>query len=238
MNKLFIIGTILSCTAMSFATSNEQEVQMEQEAVQASFEFSTFSKEQIEPHLGLLEDWVQREFKQYPYLWSPQQGEYCLSNVALLNVDDSLVTIVRKNGEVVGVAAGVAMDAPAFQEYLGNSVGLIKDKGFNPSEIVYMCYFLTSPEHRDDQALADAMYQQYVDFAHSKGKTQICYFEDFGRDDHPLKPENPTPIEPWNRLITGFRSMDVSTELSWQTLQADGTVQDEKHSAVFFINEV
>ena len=229
---------VMSCCVLScsiHAHTDPASVQVEE----SSLELSTYSMQQVEPLLPLLEEWVQREFRQYPYLWLPAQGQYCLSNQMLVTEKDALVTLVKKGEHVVGVAAGVAMDTVLVKEYLGPSVSeKIKEQGLDPSQMIYMCYFLTAPEYRNDEEIVKTIYNQYIDFAHKIGKSQICYFEDPGKFDHPLKPDTLMPIEPWGHVIHGFSSMNFEESLSWPTIQSDGSVCDQAHVAEFFYKNI
>jgi hypothetical protein len=46
------------------------------------------------------------------------------------------------------------------------------------------------------------------------------------------------PIEPWGYVIKGFKSMGIRMDISWETLQPDGSIADQAHSAEFFIKEI
>jgi len=244
MRKFYALGMILSCCVLSCAANAVQKRPMVHR--ETALELSSYSAEQIEPLLPLLEEWVQREFIQYPYLWLPPKGEFCMSNVMLAAEKEALVTIVRKGQQVVGVAAAVSFDSEAFRTtyeaaVLGSNQSILekmKEQGFDPSKMLYMNYFLTAPEYRNDENLVGLIYNNYVDFAHKIGRTQLCYFEDAGRVDHPLKPAHPTPIEPWGHAIQGFKSMYMQADLSWPTVQLDGSARDEAHTVEFFFKDI
>src|SRR5579862_2921495 len=184
MRKFYVLGIVIGCVVLSCAANVIQERPMVHR--EAAWELSTYSTGQIEPLLPLLEEWVQREFIQYPYLWLPPKGEFCMSNVLLAAEKEALVTIVRKGQEVVGVAAAVPFDSEAFRAtyeaaVLGSNQSILdkmKEQGFDPSKVLYMSYFLTAPEYRNDENLVSLIYNNYIDFAHKIGRTQLCYFED------------------------------------------------------------
>src|SRR4029079_19003193 len=136
--------------------SQESQVVEEGEAL----EMSSYSGEQITGLIPLLEEWVGREFANYPYLWVPTQGEICETNARLPSEENALVTVVRKEGVVVGVAAGIAFDSAHSKE--GREVlDKVIAQGFDPSKMVYMCYFLTAPECRNDAKLVEMIYNNY-----------------------------------------------------------------------------
>ncbi len=199
------------------------------------FEISTYSTEQIIPLIPLLEEWIQREYVQYPYLWVPCEEGPSLE--MFVKEKHAMVTIAKYQGQVVGVAAGMNFDSEQLHEYFQQSlVEKAKEKGFDASQILYISFFLTAPEFRNEKHLAASIYDTYVGFARKLGKTKISYWTDFGKEGHPLKPKEPIAIEPWE-LMDGFKSMGVKLELFWPTLQQDGTVKSESHTAEFFIKD-
>jgi hypothetical protein len=227
------------CAALSCSVLNSSEWTGEKTSCpykKNALELNAYTKEQITPILPLLEEWVEREFLNYPYLWSPPAGQTCDSNATLINEEQGHVLVVKKNDEVIGVAVAVPFDSSQLQGYFNAQViDLAKEQGFDPSSILYMSYFLTAPEHREDEHLVSAMYNHFVDFAHSIGKKQICYFEDLGDPNSPLKPEYPVNVEPWGHMIKGVRSMNIQFNPVWSTLQPDRSVKEEAHPSEFFI---
>ncbi len=235
---LHLLATAMGCFVLSSGVwgMNMKPVSYVDDA---SLELSTYLPDQIEPLLPELQEWVERAFIQYPYLWVAPADEYYVPNVAMILEKDAMVALVRKNGRIVGVAAGVSLDSLSFQEQLGRAVmRQFKERGFDPSVMVYMCYFLTAPEYLNEQHLVDLIYNQFVDFAHSIGKTQLCYLEDSGNFDHPLKPQMPMAIEPWGHVIHGFKNMNVEVEYTWPTMQSDGSVRDQAHAIEFFVKDL
>jgi hypothetical protein len=201
---------------------------------ESMFELSTYSTQQIEPLLPLLQEWGEREFIHYPYLWVPAKEEIFEAYALLAREKNSLVAVVRNQGKIIGLAAGVPLDAGELQALFDE----VQGQGFDPSQIFYMSLFLTAPEYRNDERLVELIFDKYVDFIRSIGRTQICYFDDPGRPDHPLKPENPLPIEPWGHVIGGFRRMNVNKQFVWPTLQLDGSVKEEIHQLEFFVKDI
>jgi len=240
--RIFFACALLSCTLFSFCKASFTQGE------DFMLELSTYSTEQVAPLLPLLQDWGVREFVRYPYLWVPPQDEIFEAYALLAEEKNSLVTLVKHQGKVIAVAAGVPFDAERLhalfdgkdtEVHLEPSVlQRVRQMGFDPSQIFYMSYFLTAPEYRNDKHLVELIYDKYVQFIRSIGKSQICYFDDLGRADHPLKPENPAPIEPWGVVLHGFRSMHVKKEFSWPTVQQDGSVKDEIHHLEFFVKDV
>lgn len=228
-------------SSLAFA-SDDAETQQECMAKvgESSFELSSYSLEQIEPMLPLLEEWLQRGFGQYPYLWRPSKEEKVSpGNRVMLSEKNALVTCVRKGDEVVAIAGGIAMEATSLQDLLGQTViDEMKKQGYDPSQMVYMSYFLTAPEYLNEPELVEKVYNHYTTFAKEMGKSQLCFFEYFGSDDHPLKPNYVVPIEPWGYVINNSRNMNIKVEQSWPTLQVDGSVVEEAHQVEFFVKDI
>lgn len=202
------------------------------------FEVESYSGDAIIPHTPLLEEWVKRDYIHYPYLWVPTTSDCGLD--LFIKEEHALVTIVKQQGKVVGIAAGISFDSERLQNYFQEPLSkLAEEHGFDPSQILYMSFFLTAPERRNDPLLVQAMYDTYVKFASNLGKTKVSYWADMSSDEHhPLKPEKLVPIEPWGEVIHGFRSMKMKFNLPWMTLQSDGSVKEAIHPAEFFIKDL
>lgn len=202
------------------------------------FEIATYSEAKIIPHLPLLDEWVQREYIQYPYLWVPDSGGW--GTDLFIKEKKSLVTVAKHKGEVVGVAAGLPFDSAALQVYFSESLTKqASQRGYDPAHILYMSIFLTAPAWRNDPALVQAIYNAYVAYAKALGKTKISYFEDIGtQKEHPLKPKIVIPIEPWGHVLHGFKSTGIRSNVPWMTLQVDGSAKEEMHCSEFFIKDL
>src|ERR1700733_878734 len=125
---------------------------------------STYSTDQIIEHIPLLEQWCRRDYIRYPYLWVPSHEELCMD--IFVKEKDALVTLVRKQGNVLGVAAGIVFNSKLLEDYFqAPLVEKAKEQGFDPARILYMSFFLTAPEHRNDLTVVSSIYQIYIDFA-------------------------------------------------------------------------
>lgn len=231
MFKHFILNLLLICVR---ALSNNAWA-MEKTLM---FEVESYSGDAIIPHTPLLEEWVKRDYINYPYLWVPTTVDFWFD--IFIKEENALVTIVKQQGEVVGVAAGISFDSEPLQNYFQEPLSkLAEECGFNPSQIVYMSFFLTAPQRRNDTLLVQAIYDTYVKFASNLRKTKISYWAHMSSEEnHPLKPKKLVPVEPWGEVIHGFRSMKIKLNLPWMTLQSDGSVKEEIHPAEFFIKDL
>jgi hypothetical protein len=236
--------TLIALTVrLAVATGSETETNSFEE--KSMFELRTYDTEEIEPLLPLLQEWGESVFIQYPYLWVPVKGEIFGAFALLAKEKNARVAVVQNQGKVVGLAAGVPFDAPMLQAIFDEDgqaesplLQRVEEQGFDPSRIFYMSFFVTSPEYYNHLQIIDLIYNSYIDFIRAIGGNQLCYFDDIGRDDHPLKPERFLPIEPWGQAILGFKSMQVKKAFAWPTLQSDGSVKEETHQLEFFVKNL
>jgi|SRR5579862_3885185 len=200
-------------------------------------EIATYSTDQIIPLVPLLEKWFARDYIHYPFLWVPSPEELCTD--LFIKEKNALVALCRKQGEVIGAAACIALDSEHLEAYFEQPMReKAIERGFDPSQILYMSFFLTAPEYRNDPSVVSQIFQACLDFGRARGKTQVCYWRSLDKPNHPLKPEVPVVVEPWEHVICGFKSMNMQMDVPWKTLQPDGSVQMENHAIGFFIKDV
>jgi hypothetical protein len=183
-----------------------------------------------------MQEWTEREFGQYPYLWFPPAGSEIAREVGLIaDESQSLVAVLQNEGRVVGIAGGVPFDGLHIQAYfhsLNSSFGeKLRTQGVDPTRIFHMVFFLTDPVYRDTSV--GMIYDTFTAFARKLGRDQFCFFEAIGDPDYAA-----VPFEPWNAIIKNCRKVDIQLDVSWPTLQNDDSVQDEVHRLQFFINEI
>jgi hypothetical protein len=196
-------------------------------------EIETYSKEGIATHASLLEEWMRRDYIHYPYLWMPTSTEINLD--VFLNEKTTLLTLIKREGRVVGMAAGMAFES----EYLSNYfeaplVKLTEEQGIRPETLYYISFFLTAPEYRNDKAIVESIYNSQAEHAHSLFRTHICFWSALDNSQHPLKPNMLTPVEPWGYVIGNYKPMHIELKLPWNTLQVDGSAKQEIHLIQFF----
>jgi len=237
--ELRIFRNLFWCVAMIpsvFSWANDK--------AKSSIHIETYRSENIIPLLTLLNEWTLREFAQYPYLFVPPKDQVIFpSDVTLVNSKDSMVVLAKKEGTVAGMAAFISFDSPVlhttYLTYLSNLVLLDKfnELGFDPSRILYVDYFLTAPQWRNDAAIVNAVYDQIKDFAREKGKTQICFIMDVSQPKH-SSAQSKISIEPWEDVIGDFQSTGFRNVLAWPTLTEEGFAQEMEHTLEFFLKDL
>lgn len=234
------------CCAFFFSHNKGVALHQSHEYVRDQLELKSYSQEEIIPLLPLIQEWAARDFLNYPYLWVAPEEEVFSGFSLYINEQSGMGAVVKKQGQVVGIALGLAFDCEGMQALFGDLEAThgkslndkVKEKGFDPSRIIYMSLFLTAPEYRNDPEIVELLYNRFVDFAHAMGRNQLCYFEDARTLETDLKPENPIPIEPWGYVIHGFRSMNIRLDLRWNTLQSDGSSKEQFHTSEFFVKDI
>jgi hypothetical protein len=203
----------------------------------AMLQIENVSKDGIASHAPLLEEWMRRDYIHYPYLWVPTEGETCLS--LFINEKSTLLTLIKREGHVVGVAAGMAFDSENLANFFEAPLAkLAEEQGICPEELYYMSFFLTAPDCRNEKAIVEAIYDAQATHAKFLNKTHLCFWCSSETPLHPLKPNSITPVEPWGYVVKDYEPMHIELNLPWNTLQVDGSVKEEIHPVQFFMKSL
>lgn len=205
-------------------------------AQEEPLEIATYSSEEITPILPLLQDWVEREFLKYPYLWVAPKGTIYTPNERLMEDERGLAAVVKRENEVVAVFCCIPFDSVALEPSLQPLLSTVKEKWFDPSRMLYIPYFLSLEDIRNDERAIYSIYQHLLEHAKQTGCHQICVMEALGQPNHLLRPDSFIALEPWGKL--GFEKMDIELEITWPTLQVDGSICEEAHTMVFLYKNI
>lgn len=200
----------------------------------------TFSREEVLPLLPLLHEWCTKHFFGFPYYYAPPKEQLIHPfDTVYVNEKEALVVIAKQSNEVIGIASGVSLDSFYLDFNVGNvfSPELIeqfREKGFQPNEVLYVGYFLMAESHKENARAVLEIFDQFIAAAKKWGKKQICYIQVLCEESRTK--DSP---EPYGTIIPGFRhSGVVMPNLSWPTLQSDGSMQIENHDMAFYIMDV
>lgn len=200
----------------------------------------TFSREEVLPLLPLLHKWLTTYLVGFPYYYAPPKEQLIHPfDTVYVNEKEALVVIAKQSNEVIGIASGISLDSFYLDYNVGNvfSSELIeqfKEKGFQPNEVLYVGYFLMTESHKENARVVLEIFDQIIAAAKKWGKKQICYIQVLC--DKSLMKESP---EPYGTIIPGFRhSGVVMLNLSWPTLQSDGSMQMQSHDMAFYIMDI
>lgn len=232
--RLFIL-TLCTFACMQL-TASPEKIEMH-----SAIEMNLLSGESALAFAPTIHEWVSHHFRSYPYLYAAKEDETVNSGDLIYGkADQAFVIAPKMGGKIAGILAAIPLDAPLLNgEYLpADMADRIKEKGFHPEKILYIGMFLIAPEYRQDKSFVCSLYDQLVKSAKERGKTEICYIEILREENHPLKPAFYLPPEPWGEMISGFKSMDITVDLTWPTLQPDGSTKDEANKLLFYIKNI
>lgn len=213
-------------------------------AVNSDKEFmqvETFSREEVFPLLPLLHEWLAKHLLGFPYYYAPPKEQLIHPfDTVYVNEKEALVVVAKQGSEVIGIATGISLGS----FYLNNSVvgnvfspeliEQFKEKGFQPNEVLYVGYFLMAENHKENERAVLEIFDQLLAAAKKWGKKHICYIQVLC-DESRMK-ESP---EPYGTMIPGFRHSGViMRNLSWPTLQADGSMQMQSHDMAFYFMNI
>lgn len=200
----------------------------------------TFSREEVIPLLPLLHEWLVKHLVGFPYYYAPPKEQLIHPfDTVYVNEKEALIIIAKEKDEVIGVAAGVSLGSFYLDYNLGNvfSPHLIeqfKEKGFQPNEVLYIGYFLMAENHKENTETVLKIFDEILAAAKKWGKKHICYIQVHCNQSRMR--ESP---EPYGTIISGFRDSGVEMHnLSWPTLQADGSMQLKSHDMAFYVMDI
>ena len=202
----------------------------------ASTKIETYRNTEVKKISPLLDNFIYQVAKEYPYLYVHQKETNY--NTIFEKDPKAFVILARKNGKVIGALQANPLNSPYFkdQEYSPEKALMqIKNNGFNLDKILYVSTFMLAKNERNNLSVIKPMFDKTLDLAKNLGYSQICYMEILETNNHPLKPNPYIPVEPWKALGKDIKSMNVETNMTWPTLQADGKVNNEDHKLAFYI---
>ncbi len=191
-----------------------------------------------EAHLvtPVIDLWVQDHFKHFPYLYQGIPSPHTIFS----REAESFVLFGTIGSKYVGLIAGCSLNSDLLiEDYFIEDIRKdTLEKGYDPEKVLYVNFFLIDPSMREDIQFIQSMYSKACEKALEMGKTHLCYMEVVREKDHPLRPASYTPIEPWEDLDTSFDPLNIRINISWPTLQIDGSVREELNTMDFYIQEI
>lgn len=202
------------------------------------FEIRVYQGETGMSLIHTIDEWVNYHAKKFPFLYA-NQGEI-IPHYIFFEDPQGFVLFAEKANKQVALLAAIPMDSPHMDAANYNpfsEMSSYTDLGFNPEKIMYAAVFFIADEERGNRRLILEMYQQAAKLAIERGKKQFCYFTTVREDNHPLKPLNYVPPEPWEELPIPVHSMGIHVNFTWPTFQADGSVKDQLNTqALYFLD--
>jgi len=217
--------------------ANIQQAQSDIESPR--MEVKMYRGDNLRPLLPLVNEWIVSRYIEFPFLYVAQ-GEVPPTHV-LADDPNGFVLFAEEQGKKVGLLMASPLDSSFLLDVKYSplaSLGEIEEKGYDPGKILYIHGFLVAPEKRNDFGLIQGLYKKAVALAQKMGKTQICYFTTIREEDHPLKPNSYVPLEPFNDVPTPFRDMGITFNLTWPTLQSDGSVKVSENLQALYVQDI
>lgn len=185
----------------------------------------------------ILDDWAIRFYREYPYFYVYQkETKY---NLLPEQDPEAIVLFAEKNGKKIGTLRANCLDSHylAYDLYTPYSaLDQLKETGVLLEKTLYVSSFLIVPEERHNKKVAKHLFKRVVELAQEMGKTHVCFMQVV--PDLTRMPENYISIEPWPELDMMFKSTGVTFEITWPTLQVDGTVKKQAHTLELFITAI
>lgn len=203
------------------------------------FEIKVYQGEKGMPLIPTIDEWVIYHAKKFPYLYV-NQSEIVPHDIFFKDPQGFVLFAERKN-EKIALLAAIPMDSPQMDGANHNpfsDMSSYKNLGFNPEQIMYGAVFFIADTERENRDLILAMYRQAAKLAAERGKKQFCYFTTDREVNHPLKPLNYVPPEPWEELPILVRNMGIHVNFTWPTLQADGSVKNQLNTQTLYYFDI
>lgn len=199
-------------------------------------EINTYRGEAIREFSPILNEWAIKQYRKFPYLYI-SQGEMLPYDV-LCGDPNAFVLFAEKNGEKVGTLSAHPLDSSSLNLKYSpiSKLGELEEKGYDPGKILYVASFLVADEERENRTLIEEIYLKSVALAKQMGMTKICYFTTLREENHPLKPVPYIPVEPWEGFHFYFSG--ITFDLSWPTLQEDGSVKECVSTQAIYMHDL
>lgn len=207
--------------------------------MQLNIEIKNYRNNQINEMRPIVNEMGFTHYKKFPYFYVHDDVPNFRS--CFENDPNALLVCAEKNSKVIAILEAIPLNSSFLKDTPFTPFPVlqdIKNKGFNIDQTFYISGFIVNAEERLNKKMILNMFNNAVDLAKSLGKTQICFMELIGDENHPLKPDPYVPVEPWHELGVEFRKMDVSIDLAWPTLQPDNSVKEQVHTLTFFIGDI
>ncbi|NVK34958.1 MAG: GNAT family N-acetyltransferase [Rhodobacteraceae bacterium] len=159
-------------------------------------------------------------FHDWPYLYDGSM-EYERGYLARYAETEGAVIIGAYDGDtLVGAATGEPLEAEVIQFR-----GPFEDKGFEPQEIFYMAESVLLPAYRG-QGIGHLFFEEREAHARALGFQMAAFCAVIRPDNHPLKPDNYTSLDPFWRKRGYEKLAGGIVHYPWQDI--DETKETEK----------
>lgn len=187
----------------------------------AALEFLRRSGDEIAPYVDDLAALRIRVFRNFPYLYDGDVGYERDYLATYVNAPRSLAFMVYDDAALVGAttALPLADEEPAFRQPLAEA-------GFDPARMFYFGESLLLSAYRG-RGLGHRFFDEREAWAQAVGGfDHVCFCAVQRPVDHPLRPADYQPLDPFWRRRGYTRRDDITAVYRWQDV--DCTAETEK----------
>ena len=186
--------------------------------------------EQIKQEIEFVTQQRIRAFREYPYLYEGNLDEERSYLQWLASIPNAALAIAYSQSKPVGFITGIPVKD--FEHHFKGSIRALENAGWPPQDYYYFAEAVVTPEHRG-RGIATKLYALIEQYAHSLGYTHGCFVTE-SHEHHPLKPSGYKELN--NRFKTaGYSKIAAAIKFNWQTIQSNGSPQDQEHELQYWI---
>ncbi|TVR18343.1 MAG: GNAT family N-acetyltransferase [Balneolaceae bacterium] len=195
-----------------------------------SFSVKTVHGKQLEPYIKGLAELRICVFREFPYLYDGSAAYERRYLKTYLNAPNSIAILVLHRDLVVGASTGLPL-ADENDEFQKPFI----QAGINVSEVFYCGESILLPEFR-----GLGIYQTFITGReeHARklgGFKTICFCAVSREKDHPLKPNNYTPLDAIWRKYGYEKRPDLHTTYRWKDIDED---DESDKKMVFWVKDL
>ncbi|MBX9805266.1 MAG: GNAT family N-acetyltransferase [Alphaproteobacteria bacterium] len=199
-----------------------------------TFRIEVFKGSQTAPYIQTLAEMRMREFREFPYLYVGKLEDEIRYTSAYTTEPQALLVIAFQDNEIVGLYSGMPLECPAL--FVVGWAETMKAQGIDTSNYFYAGELIIEPRFRKMGLGSKLMYRliEEVKDMNFEAMMQVTAIRPL---DHPLRPKDYFDSDTiWGRY--GLVKTPIVFSTKWQTLQPDGTSQEEENDLACWIKKM
>ena len=179
-------------------------------------------------------DIILNTFKEYPYLHAPTLEEKKEYVAWFAHDSEGMIVLAQEDQQLCGLITGIPMKA--VKKYMPTIDTLFQGININSDDFYYCGDVIVVPTYRA-QKLCSTMFSTFEDRVKAWGFKGLMLITSVREENHPLKPKEYRDASLiWQHY--GFEKTSVIIHNVQPTvIDAQGTIQDEENSFVFWIKK-
>ena len=173
-------------------------------------------------------------FKEYPYLYEGTvEQEHAYLNHYVSN-PQAMLLLALDDTKLVGASTGIPLIAETILFTASQSV--LQSRHIDPMRCYYYGEIMVDRLYQG-RGIANALYQQQGHQAIKLGFEYAVIMTVMRPDNHPQKPKGYRSTDTlWPKL--GFEPLNVTVDIPWSTIQADGSVVREANRVQCWVKKI